>query len=86
MGLFVVIGSDFIVELIFILFPPISLLFFVILLLLFIYLDIPPSRQVDEINHSSFEGRSVYDFVDTTQNNYDQEETDPNILQKQKKL
>lgn len=45
MGLFVIIGSDFIVEFIFKLFPPISFLFFVILLSLFTYLDDSPSQQ-----------------------------------------
>lgn len=83
MGLFVVIGSDSIVELIFKLFPAISLLFFVILFSLFKCLDASPSQQASEINHSSVEGRSVYDFVDTTQN-YDQEDADSNIKRNEK--
>lgn len=82
MGIFVVIGSDFIVELIFKLFPLISFIFLVILLFVFTYLENSSSQQSDNMNHSSFEGRSIYEFVDTTQTNYEKEETDKNMLQK----
>lgn len=82
MGIFVVIGSDLIVESIFIMFPLISIIFIIIIYLIFKYFNNSSSPISNEMESLPFNVQTPYEFIDDTQSIHDNEKINQNVLEK----
>lgn len=70
MGIFVIIGSDWIISLIFKLFPIVSTIFIFLIFYLFYCFKNSTFYSIGKTNISSERNHTIYEFIDTSQGNY----------------